>query len=619
LSAPAVPNPPVLSTSLHGTSDQSTNNTIVFTNNANINILSQVNTIENHFIRNNDNNNATIIDTANTSITCNQQPPSTHHNQNQLHKNPIFTDDHNNNPTDHTNNVIITENQFNIDIDINQLNFTHTNNSTNIQCRQTELTNIIPTSSTRHQYLISHFFKPINITSTQPHREINNINVQAITNAIPQNNNNNNHNYDYPIYDDTNTILTPTNINILYDTTMPRPKSKRKNYVQKYLLKKPIANEYWGASMDNTDPTCFRIYFQNINGLTAGKLIERWYDTCNTMKNKKCEIFGLAETNTNWKSHNITTKINLIINKHFTNLSTILSTNRYNPNNSDRFQPGSTLQSCTGHWKSRCIATIQDFRNMGRWVGQKFQLKNKKTLTVITAYRPCKQSNNIHKVTSSTTYRQQIIILTEDGVINPDPRKVFIEDMISLIQEYDTDANNYTILMFDSNENVNNSDGGINQLLQTTNLIDVFSYISNDECNVPTYVRGNKKIDYILTSESLLPFIKNLGCLPFYMYNNSDHRGLFVDISEHIIDTKVELKQPTKRHIGTNNSGYEIYTYKKYIDKQFKNHKIYNKKEDLKRISHNTTKREFENILNNLDTTITEIMLAAEKKLQTTT
>jgi hypothetical protein len=96
---------------------------------------------------------------------------------------------------------------------------------------------------------------------------------------------------------------------------------------------KPIANDYWGSSMDTNDPNCFRVFFQNINGLIAGKSMERWIETVTTMKEKHCKIFGLAETNTNWHSHNIKNNKNRIINIQFSNASTILSSNRYNPTN----------------------------------------------------------------------------------------------------------------------------------------------------------------------------------------------------------------------------------------------------------------------------------------------
>jgi hypothetical protein len=110
----------------------------------------------------------------------------------------------------------------------------------------------------------------------------------------------------------------------------------------------------------------------------------------------------------------------------------------------------------------------------------------------------------------------------------------------------------------------------------------------------------------------MLKYIKNTGCLPFYMYNNSDHRGMFIDVSEELIDDKVELQKPTKRHIGTNSSGYDIFNYKKYIDNQFKIHRIYDKTNIL--VSSAIPINELEAKLNKIDTIITDIMLNAEKK-----
>jgi hypothetical protein len=95
-------------------------------------------------------------------------------------------------------------------------------------------------------------------------------------------------------------------------------------------------------------------------------------------------------------------------------------------------------------------------------------------------------------------------MLTEEGVTNPDPRKIFIDDIINVINEYNKTINSYTILMLDANENVNDSEGGLGRLLQETNLVDAFSAIWHEECNIPTYVRVQKKIDHIFTSDSIV-------------------------------------------------------------------------------------------------------------------
>jgi hypothetical protein len=459
------------------------------------------------------------------------------------------------------------------------------------------------------KYLISHFFPKINKNQTV---------TETISTIIPPNN--------LPLIQlsaeeyqpiqTQNTLEVEDDIRHSHDIDNGSNKviRKRKYYIQQHILKKPIANDYWGSSMDSYDINCFRVYYQNINGLTSGESLNQWADIVNTMKDHKCDIFGYSETNTNWQYQNTKTRINHIINKQFPNSSTTLSDNRFNPNDSSRYLPGGAIQSCTGYWTSRLISTIHDPRKMGRWTGQKFRLKANRTLTIITAYRSCKKNNTNNKSTSISTYRQQSVMLTEDGYETPDPRKVFIQDIITLIKDHDQSTSNYTILMLDANENMNDSEGGLSSLVQETNLIDVFSEIGNEDCNIPTYTRGSRKIDYILASAELLPHIKYMGCLPFYMYNNSDHRGLFIDISVNMIGNKVELKQPVRRLIGTNSSRMDKFNYKKYRDDQFHHQNIYNKVRNLSHLSSISTLEEMENMINNLDANITKIMMSAEKK-----
>jgi hypothetical protein len=48
-----------------------------------------------------------------------------------------------------------------------------------------------------------------------------------------------------------------------------KEKKSKKHFSQQHLLQKPIPNDYWGSSMDTNDQQCFRIFFQNINGITS--------------------------------------------------------------------------------------------------------------------------------------------------------------------------------------------------------------------------------------------------------------------------------------------------------------------------------------------------------------
>ena len=97
------------------------------------------------------------------------------------------------------------------------------------------------------------------------------------------------------------------------------------------------------------------------------------------------------------------------------------------------------MQTCTTHWTSCIVANITDHRKRGRWAGQSFRFKGDKILNVITAYPPCTKNATNNLSTSKASYRQQVIMLTEERIEVPDPRKIFKEDMINLVQEFDSE------------------------------------------------------------------------------------------------------------------------------------------------------------------------------------
>lgn len=102
-----------------------------------------------------------------------------------------------------------------------------------------------------------------------------------------------------------NIHTVPHDCNTNHDDLITKERKNKRNY-QQHILKKPIANDSWGSTMESADPSCTRIYFQNVNGITTtDSLTERWEDFITIMKEKGCDIFGISETNTNWKYYNI--------------------------------------------------------------------------------------------------------------------------------------------------------------------------------------------------------------------------------------------------------------------------------------------------------------------------
>jgi hypothetical protein len=235
-------------------------------------------------------------------------------------------------------------------------------------------------------------------------------------------------------------------------------------------------------------------------------------------------------------------------------------------------------------------------------------------LSIITAYRPCQQSITDNSNPSITVTYQQKLILTRDKWKDVDPRQLFIADIIQAIKDIEEDPNNLCVLMWDANESIDDTTGSIRKIMQETTLVDAFSQVAGDPGSISTYSRGRKRIDYVLTSQALVQYISRVGYLALYESNLSDHRGMFIDIAESILDTKVILSRPAKRHIGSKSKKEIIYKYKQYIHRQFETHRIYERANEIYRQAEGgEVTTELIPKLNNLDRQISEIKLAAEK------
>ena len=61
-------------------------------------------------------------------------------------------------------------------------------------------------------------------------------------------------------------------------------------------------------------------------------------------------------------------------------------------------------------------------------------------------------------------------------------------------------------------------------------LRDIHMYLHQHDTTIPTYNRGTKRIDYILGTTTILPYVTKGGLLPFHYLKNTDHRTLYVEL-----------------------------------------------------------------------------------------
>jgi hypothetical protein len=138
----------------------------------------------------------------------------------------------------------------------------------------------------------------------------------------------------------------------------------------------------------------------------------------------------------------------------------------------DSYKPGGTMTTITGKWQSQITESGQDKRGLGRWSYVKIS-SNKKSIIIVTAYRPCVTQG------PSTSWMQQWVLLRQEGILNPDPIKIFYKDLEDLLTGWRKEQNEI-ILMMDANEPIGKSPGGLTLIMGKAGMSDVLRFKHNN-------------------------------------------------------------------------------------------------------------------------------------------
>jgi hypothetical protein len=365
------------------------------------------------------------------------------------------------------------------------------------------------------------------------------------------------------------------------------------------------SNDHHGDLLGNKNKGVLRIYQQNIRGAKLYNSWEKWKEGVRWLNNKQIDIAFTVETNTNWTTKNISAaKAKAKAVSH----SVLFEGSSSTEHKDTDYQPGGSacliINNLTGYKKE----TINDKKGLGRWCGFKLKGLNKKTIVVLSAYRPTVSKD----VCDNTCYSQQWRILRKTSNVEPNPRENFMIDLKNMVKEWEQEQSEI-IIGVDMNEPINTRKSKVSLLLENTTLV---SLLETD--NAPaTYNRGKNCIDFILGTPNIKQKIIAQGYLPFYSGGwESDHRGIFVDIDINNLFNQIDTDNS---YIGRNLDSSNWLQATKFMNKL--------NLEKLKHISKEMKKIELLQFLNKqqvdtleaLDTDFTEILISSEKKCKTTT
>jgi hypothetical protein len=321
--------------------------------------------------------------------------------------------------------------------------------------------------------------------------------------------------------------------------------------------------------------------------------------------NLQIDMFGAAETNLKWNFKR-NQQAKSILQKHHKTCSVTTSSNREDCISA--YQPGGTMTAILNKFVGRIQTTIYDSSSLGRWSGFKLNTNFGHQLNIITVYQPTKL-DGLH-----TNYQQQAHYFRTKGITNPDPRKLLLHDLETIIREYNS-AKEETIILIDANDGLHQQSSLLPSFLANTNLV---SLIPNTSHHPTTHIRGSQCIDFIFGSPRLPDHIQAAGISAWYdePWPNIDHRSLFIDIDElGLFGASLETIPPPIRRVLSSKS-------KKSIEKFFQHIEKSNKIDDLlgKLTSPSQTTAwtiHQHNELETVDTTFTDVLLQAEAKCAT--
>jgi hypothetical protein len=210
-------------------------------------------------------------------------------------------------------------------------------------------------------------------------------------------------------------------------------------------------------------------------------------------------------------------------------------------------------------------------------------------------------------------------MLIERGLVDISPRVQFTIDIIECIRKLRLVSQDYIILALDANNPIATEPNGLNKIKNECNLIDPYIHIHHDHEDFPTQQRGSKRIDHLICSPNILQFIEKIGYVRFNEVFDTDHRTIFCDISERILETNHNIETKKVRMVGTNSTNEEGENYIRNLHHTIQCHNIFNQVNNMYESIKNKdlTTEEIQEIihkLNIIDNIITELKLKNEKK-----
>jgi len=336
--------------------------------------------------------------------------------------------------------------------------------------------------------------------------------------------------------------------------------SQQQSTIQQ-LLTFDSSNSHWG-DIPSLDPNNFRIVVKNVNSLSIAEDYYQWHGAIQAVLQLDAHLICFQETNLRW-TQPISNHIYRLFQRAFQHTKIATSCSSDNTARSKKknrhYLPGGTFTASLGRYSSRVIRSGSDETGLGRWTFMEMVGRHDRRLIFLNGYRVGR--NQKYSVGSITAYCQQYRILQRAGHANPNPREIFIDDLITLVKGWIA-AGHEVLLCLDANEESDqlSLDLGLGRLISTTGLIDLHRYHFSGIPTPATHQRGSKTINICLGTKLFTQALVKAWYLPFDLpiTLTGDHRTVGLEFDHHILfGNKLPLVAPLQSR-GVYSNAYPI-------------------------------------------------------------
>jgi hypothetical protein len=348
------------------------------------------------------------------------------------------------------------------------------------------------------------------------------------------------------------------------------------------------------------------IWSNNVNTLSLHNDLADLHELCRQLKHYNVGIAALQEINIDLTQTYIYRRVKEVFDEHFDSQCLLVCSSTA-IRSATNWKPGSTLLVVLPTWAPYVTTRAKD--DLGRWCSVTLQVRDYRQIVIYSYYNCCK--TRIEQAGIHTIFAQQWHVLRQRGDISPDPRLQAVIDLGAELAVHQSNQRSVCIVG-DCNEDIGHEPALLASLCGKYDLVDVMDLLHPNQASIPSYARSANRLDYVLLTQDLLPYVDHAGLNHYHEFYPSDHRPIFVGLESRLFGPLPAMAPHRSRYVHSNSKMIGPFIVKVY--QHLLETGTFVRIKTLMADIDTKLPAEISHVANSIDDQITKALLSAERK-----